>query len=73
MSDSNLLIEPLPTGWENLQFYEVCDRVKDSYQPKVNGGSTPYIGLEHLAHARFRHLSGAEQKVKSDRPKRPSR
>ena len=48
MSDSNLLIEPLPTGWENLQFYEVCDRVKDSYQP-VNGGSTPYIGLEHLA------------------------
>ena len=37
MSDSNLLLEPLPTGWENLQFYDVCDLVKDSYQP-VNVG-----------------------------------
>ena len=48
VGDSNLLIEPLPTGWENLQFHDVCDRVKDSYEPII-GGSTPYIGLEHLA------------------------
>jgi len=48
MSDSNLLIEPLPPGWRNHQFGDVCDRVKDSYQP-VDGGDTPYVGLEHLA------------------------
>ncbi len=48
MSDSNLLIEPLPPGWKNHQFGDVCDRVKDSYQPVV-GGDTPYVGLEHLA------------------------
>lgn len=48
MSDSNLLIEPLPPGWKNHQFGDVCDRVKDSYQPVVDG-DTPYVGLEHLA------------------------
>ncbi len=48
MSDSNLLIEPLPPGWKNHQFGDACDRVKDSYQP-VDGGDTPYVGLEHLA------------------------
>lgn len=48
MNDSNLLIEPLPPGWKNHQFGDVCDRVKDSYQP-VDGGDTPYVGLEHLA------------------------
>lgn len=48
MSDSNMLIEPLPPGWKNHQFGDVCDRVKDSYQP-VDDGDTPYVGLEHLA------------------------
>ena len=48
MNDSNLLIETLPVGWTNHQFGEVCDRVKDLYQP-VDGGDTPYVGLEHLA------------------------
>ena len=67
MSDSNLLIEPLPTGWENLQFYEVCDRVKDSYQP-VNGGSTPYIGLEHLAQGFPAFVGrGAESEIRSSK------
>ena len=67
MSDSNLLIEPLPTGWENLQFYEVCDRVKDSYQP-VNGGSTPYIGLEHLAQGFPAFVGrGVESEVRSSK------
>ena len=47
-SDSNLLIEPLPTDWENCQLADVCDRVKDSYKP-IAGGKTPYVGLEHLA------------------------
>ena len=67
MSDSNLLIEPLPTGWENRQFYEVCDRVKDSYQP-VNGGSTPYIGLEHLAQGFPAFVGrGVESEVRSSK------
>ena len=67
MSDSNLLIEPLPTGWENFQFYEVCDRVKDSYQP-VNGGSTPYIGLEHLAQGFPTFVGrGVESEVRSSK------
>ncbi|MFZ5483610.1 MAG: restriction endonuclease subunit S [Pseudomonadota bacterium] len=48
MSDSNMLIEPLPPGWKNHQFGDVCDRVKDSYHP-VDDGDTPYVGLEHLA------------------------
>ena len=67
MSDSNLLIEPLPTGWENLQFYEVCDRVKDSYQP-VKGGSAPYIGLEHLAQGFPAFVGrGVESEVRSSK------
>jgi len=48
VSDSNLLIEPLPPGWKNHRFDDACDRVKDSYQP-VYDGDTPYVGLEHLA------------------------
>jgi len=48
MSDSNLLIEPLPPGWKNHQFGDVCVRVKDTYQP-VDDGDTPYVGLEHFA------------------------
>jgi hypothetical protein len=48
MSDSNLLIEPLPPGRKNHQFGDACDRVKDSYQP-VDDGDTPYVGHEHLA------------------------
>ena len=48
MSDFNLLIEPLPPGWANQQFGDMCDRVKVSYKP-VENGNTPYVGLEHLA------------------------
>ena len=67
MGDSNLLIEPLPTGWENLQFHDVCDLVKDSYQP-VNGGSTPYIGLEHLAQGFPAFVGrGAESEIRSSK------
>ena len=67
MGDSNLLIEPLPTGWENLQFHDVCDLVKDSYQP-VNGGSTPYIGLEHLAQGFPTFVGrGAESEIRSSK------
>jgi len=47
MSDSNLLIEPLPPGWNNHQFGDACDRVKDSYQP-VDDGDTPYVALSIL-------------------------
>ena len=67
MSDSNLLIEPLPTGWENLQFHDLCDRVKDSYQPVI-GGSTPYIGLEHLAQGFPAFVGrGAESEIRSSK------
>ncbi|MCB9473667.1 MAG: restriction endonuclease subunit S [Candidatus Delongbacteria bacterium] len=48
MSDSNLLLDPLPPGWENHKFGDICNRVKDSYKP-IEGGDTPYVGLEHLA------------------------
>ncbi len=67
MSDFNLLIEPLPPGWTNHQFGETCDRVKDSYKP-VDGGNTPYVGLEHLAQG-FPSLvgRGKESDVKSSK------
>ena len=67
MSDSNLLIEPLPAGWENNQFEDVCDRVKASYKP-VEGGDTPYVGLEHLAQGFPAFLGrGTESDIKSSK------
>lgn len=67
MSDSNLLTQPLPAGWENHRFGDVCDRVNDSYQP-VDDGDTPYIGLEHLAQG-FPSFAGrgTESDVKSSK------
>lgn len=67
MSDSNLLIEPLPPGWKNHRFGDACDRVNDSYQP-VNDGDTPYIGLEHLAQGFPSFIGrGKESEVKSSK------
>ena len=67
MNDSNLLIEPLPAGWENSQFGDVCDRVKDSYKP-VGGGNTPYVGLEHLAQGFPAFVGrGTESDIKSSK------
>jgi type I restriction enzyme S subunit len=67
MSDSNLLIEPLPPGWKNHQFGDACDRVKDSYQP-VGDGDTPYVGLEHLAQGFPSFVGrGNESEVKSSK------
>ncbi len=67
MSDSNLLIRPLPTGWNNYQFGEVCERVKDAYRP-VEGGTTPYVGLEHLAQGFPAFVGcGIENDVKSSK------
>lgn len=67
MSDSNLLIEPLPPGWNNHHFGELCDRVKDSYQP-IDGGDTPYVGLEHLAQGFPAFVGrGKESEVKSSK------
>ena len=67
MSDSTLLIEPLPPGWKNHRFGDACDRVNDSYQP-VDDGDTPYIGLEHLAQG-FPSFGGRgkESEVKSSK------
>ena len=48
MMDANLILDPLPSGWKNCQFGDICKRVKNPYKP-VEGGETPYIGLEHLA------------------------
>lgn len=65
MSVANLLIEPLPPGWNNHQFDEVCDRVNDSYQP-VSEGNIAYIGLEHLAQGFPSFVGrGSESDVKS--------
>ena len=67
MSDSDLLINPLPAGWNNHRFGEVCDRVADSCQP-VHGGDTPYIGLEHLAQGFPAFIGrGKESEVKSSK------
>jgi len=67
MSDSNLLIESLPNGWKNYKFGDLCDRVKDSYQP-VENGETPYIGLEHLAQGLPVLIGkGKESEVKSSK------
>jgi type I restriction enzyme S subunit len=48
MSGANMLIDPLPDSWRNVQFGDLCTRVNGTYQP-VSGGATPHIGLEHLA------------------------
>ena len=67
MSDSNLLLNPLPTGWNNYQFGDVCDRVKDSHKP-VEGGATPYVGLEHLAQGFPAFVGrGTESDIKSSK------
>jgi type I restriction enzyme S subunit len=67
MSESNLLIEPLPPGWKNHRFGEVCDRVKDSRNPVV-GGNTPYVGLEHLAQGFPAFVGrGTESEIKSSK------
>jgi type I restriction enzyme S subunit len=67
MSDSNLLIEPLPLEWKNQRFGDACDRVNDSYQP-VNDGDTPYIGLEHLTQGFPSFVGrGKESEVKSSK------
>lgn len=67
MSDANLLIEPLPPGWENYHFADVCDRVTDSRQP-LEGGSTPYVGLEHLAQGFPAFVGrGTESDIKSSK------
>ncbi len=67
MNDSNLLIKPLPPGWENYQFGDVCRCVKDSYKP-VEGGATPYVGLEHLAQGFPAFVGrGTESDIKSSK------
>lgn len=67
LSDSNLLIEPLPPGWTNHHFGEICNRVKDSYQP-IDGGDTLYVGLEHLAQGFPAFVGrGKESEVKSSK------
>ncbi|MDT0619528.1 restriction endonuclease subunit S [Salinisphaera sp. P385] len=67
MIDANLLIDPVPTGWEICTLAEVCDRVKDSYTP-IEGGDTPYIGLEHLAQGFPAFVGrGSESDIKSSK------
>jgi type I restriction enzyme, S subunit len=67
MSDFSLLVNPMPARWIEIQFGDMCDRVQHSYQP-VEGGYTPYIGLEHLAQG-FPALIGAgtESDIKSSK------
>lgn len=65
MSDTNLRIDPLPAGWKNHRFGEVCDRVQDAYKP-IDGGDTPYVGLEHLAQGFPAFVGrGTESEIKS--------
>ena len=67
MNEANLLVEPLPHGWKNHQFGDVCDRVRDSYQP-IDDGNSPYVGLEHLAQGFPSFVGrGTESEVKSSK------
>ena len=67
MIDANMLLEPLPVGWNNYQFGDVCDRVKDSYKP-VENGKKPYIGLEHLVKGFPSFVGrGVESEIKSSK------
>ena len=67
MCDSSLLIDPLPAGWKNHRLGEICDRVKESYKP-VDGGDTPYVGLEHLAQGFPAFVGrGTESEIKSSK------
>ena len=67
MNDSNLLIEPLPNGWHNYQFGDLCQCVKNSYKP-IDGGKNTYIGLEHLAQGFPAFVDhGTESDIKSSK------
>jgi len=67
VSDFHLLIEPLPVGWEDYQLGDVCDCVKDTYEP-VEGGQTPYVGLEHLTQGFPAFVGrGTESEIKSSK------
>ncbi|RYG97219.1 MAG: restriction endonuclease subunit S [Alphaproteobacteria bacterium] len=60
--DSNLVIDPVPTGWKNYYLGDVAQRVKDTHSPSDNG-ETAYLGLEHLVQG-FPSLTG--QGIESD-------
>lgn len=67
MIDSNLLLERLPDSWQNRQLEDLCDRVKESYQPTADG-DTPYVGLEHLAQGLPAFVGrGVERQIKSSK------
>ncbi|HLF96810.1 MAG TPA: restriction endonuclease subunit S [Methylococcaceae bacterium] len=37
----------MPAGWQRLRFDAICSKRSEGYQP-VQGGTQPYIGLEHI-------------------------
>jgi len=43
----SLLVSERPTSWRVLRFDGICAKRSEGYQP-VEGGSLPYIGLEHI-------------------------
>jgi len=39
----------IPAGWEAVQLSDLVDEIRESMAPENFTGSTPYIGLEHIA------------------------
>lgn len=37
----------IPESWEVVELGEVCDLIKNTYEPQANGNK-PYVGLEHI-------------------------
>lgn len=63
----HLKIEPLPQNWTNVVFSDVCDKVSDSCEPKLDGYRI-YIGLEHIQQGFPTFLDkGIESDVKSSK------
>ena len=52
MSDSNLLIEPLPTGWADHQFGDICERVFEDVVFHIQNGDVLDI-VKHPNAARY--------------------
>ena len=62
-------IGSIPEEWQLIKFEDVCIRITENYQPKING-TLPYIGLEHIESGKATIKSyGKESDIKSSKSK----
>lgn len=45
---SGKLVDDLPKGWKVGSLRDICSSFKKSYNPKLEEGDMPYVGLEHI-------------------------